>query len=104
MTPERAIAKLDRQLAKHGQPVAFRRSTTEQAAVGFVRGYKPEQLVGIITQKDREVIVSPTLLGSFVPQANDDFASGGQLGKVIAAEPIQMGTTIVRWNIQVRLN
>lgn len=104
MTPEQAIGQLDRQMSRHGQSIAFRRATTERAAVGFVRGYKPEQLVGMITQKDRQVTVSPSSLGSFVPQANDDFTTAGMLGKVMAAEPIHVGSTIVRWNLQVRLN
>jgi len=92
MTPEQAIGQLDRQLAKHGQPIAFRRGATEQNSVGFV------------TQKDREVILSPSSLGAFVPKANDDFVAGDALGKVTAAEPIQIGTTIVRWNLRVRLS
>lgn len=104
MTPEQAIGQLDRQLAKHGQPIAFRRGATEQNSVGFVRGYKTEQLVGLVTQKDREVILSPSSLGAFVPKANDDFVAGDALGKVTAAEPIQIGTTIVRWNLRVRLS
>lgn len=105
MTPERAIAKLDRQLSRHGQAIAFQRGSTEQAAVGFVRGYKVEQLVGLITQQDREVIVSPSSLGTFQPRENDDFiiVAGSELGKVMAAEPIHIGSTLVRWNLRVRL-
>lgn len=103
MTPARAIAQLDRQMAKYGQVINFKRVATTQAAVGFVRGYKAEQLVGMITQKDREVIVSPTSLGSFQPRENDDFNTGGKVGKVTAAESIQIGATIVRWNLRVTL-
>ncbi|QDZ10523.1 hypothetical protein [Devosia ginsengisoli] len=105
MTPERAIAKLDRQLSRHGQAIAFKRGATEQAAVGFVRGYKAEQLVGLITQQDREVVVSPSSLATFQPKENDDFiiTAGAKLGKVMTAEPIHIGTTPVRWNLRVRL-
>jgi hypothetical protein len=105
MTPARAIAQLDRQMAAHGQAIAFRRGATEQAATGFVRGYKADQLVGLITQQDREVIVSPSSLGSFQPRENDDFAITAEprLGKVMAAEAIHIGTTLVRWNLRVRL-
>ena len=105
MTPAQAIAQLDRQMAKHGQVINFKRAAVTQAAVGFVRGYKAEQLVGMITQKDREVIVSPTSLGSFQPRENDDFnlGVGGKVGKVTAAESIQIGATIVRWNLRVTL-
>lgn len=105
MTPTEAISILDRQLAKHGQAIAFRRGGSEQSSVGFVRGYKPEQLVGLVTQQDREVIVSPSSLGTFEPRENDDFAitAGSRLGKVMSAEPIHIGSTLVRWNIRVRL-
>lgn len=105
MTGAEVIAMLDRQMAEHGQAIAFKRGATEEAAVGFVRGYKAEQLVGLITQADREVIVSPTSLGSFQPKENDDFiiTAGSKLGKVMAAEAIHIGTTLVRWNIRVRL-
>lgn len=105
MTPAQAIAMLDRQLSEHGQAIAFKRGAVEQAAVGFVRGYKAEQLVGLITQQDREVIVSPSSLATFRPRENDDFVItvGVKFGKVMAAEPIHIGTTLVRWNLRVRL-
>lgn len=105
MTPDQAIAMLDRQLSAHGQAVVFKRGAVEQTAVGFVRGFKAEQLVGLITQQDREVIVSPSSLGSYQPRENDDFVitAGVKLGKVMAAEPVHIGATLVRWNIRVRL-
>jgi hypothetical protein len=105
MSPAEAIAMLDRQLSEHGQAIAFKRGAAEQVAVGFVRGYKADQLVGLITQQDREVIVSPSSLSAFQPKENDDFiiSAGSRLGKVMAAEPIHIGTTLVRWNLRVRL-
>lgn len=102
MTPARAIYMLDRQLAKHGQDVAFRRGATVTTARGFVRGYKPEQLVGLITQADRQVVMSPT--SGFVPAAQDEFITMGQLGRVTAVEPIAVAGVVVRWNLTVRLN
>lgn len=104
MTPDEAIAMLDRQIAEHGQPVAFRRGIQPQvSARGFVRGYKPEELVGMIEQADRQVVVSPTSLGAFVPQDNDDVAIAGRQGKVMDVEPVQIGTTVVRYNLRVRM-
>lgn len=103
MNPAQAITMLDAQIAEHGQAIAFKRGATEKAATGFVRGYKVEQLVGLITQQDRNVIVSPSSLGGFAPAANDDFITMGKLGKVTAAEPIHIGSTLVRWNLTVRL-
>ncbi|WEJ32194.1 hypothetical protein [Devosia sp. SD17-2] len=103
MTPSEAIAALDHQLARHGQPIGFKRGSTIQSATGFVRGYKPEALAGLITQADRSVIVSPTSLSTYVPKANDDFNANGALGKVIAVEPIHIGATVVRYNVTVRM-
>ena len=103
MTPQSAIAMLDRQIAAHGQDISFRSGSTTHSARGFVRGYKPEQLVGLITQQDRSVIVSPSSLAGYVPTAQDDFQTMGQLGKVVAAEPIAVAGVIVRWNLTVRL-
>lgn len=103
MTPTDAIAALDRQIATHGQSIAFKRGTVGQNARGFVRGYKPEQLVGLTAQNSRQVIVSPTTLGSYVPKKDDTFGTGGAQGTVVFAEPIHMDATIVRWNITVTM-
>lgn len=103
MTPANAIVALDRQIASHGQDIAFQRGSTEQQARGFVRGYKVEQLIGLITQADREVVVSPSSLGAYLPRINDEFISMGVMGKVTAAEPIHMAGVLVRWNLRVRL-
>ena len=103
MTPERAIAKLEAQIAKHGTSVSFRRGTgTPVASRGVVRGFKPEQLVGLIQQSDRDIIVSPSSLGTFVPALNDDVAMSGTLGKVQSAEPIRQDGVVIRWNIRAR--
>ena len=98
------IAKLDDGIARKGQPIAFRRGTTEHNNVGFVRGYKVEQLVGLITQKDREVIMSPSSLGAYgLPRANDDFATAGSLGKVQSVQPFHIGSTLVRIELRVTM-
>lgn len=104
MKPSKAIAMLDRQIKAHGQTITFRHNGTSFETRGAVRGYRPEQLVGLITQKDRNVIVSPTALGDYTPAAQDDFQTAGQVGKVTAAEPIHLNGVIVRWNLTVRLN
>jgi hypothetical protein len=103
MTPAQAIAALDRQLARHGQSVGFKRGSTIQSAVGFVRGYKPEALAGLITQADRSVIVSPSSLGSYLPKKNDEFVTNGALGTVQAVEDVRIGDTVVRYNLTVRM-
>jgi hypothetical protein len=68
-----------------------------------VRGYKPEELVGMVEQADRQVTLSPTNLNAFVPQDNDDVSISGRLGKVMDVEPVQIGSTVVRYNLQVRM-
>lgn len=103
MTPTDAIAALDRQISAHGQSVAFKRGATGQTARGFVRGLKPEQLVGLLTQASRMVTVSPTTLASYVPKKDDVFGTNGAQGTVVAVEPIYIGSTIVRWNIVVTM-
>lgn len=98
------IRKLDGRIARFGQSIAFRRGSTEHSATGFVRGYKVEQLVGLITQADREVIMSPSSLGSYgMPRANDDFATAGSLGKVEAVQPFHIDNTLVRIELRVRM-
>lgn len=103
MTPTQAIAALDRQLANAGQDIAFRRGETEKLAWGKLDGYDPEQLVGLITQADQKLIVSPTSLGTYEPHENDEFTTAGKLGKVMSAQPRRIQNVIVRWNIRVRM-
>lgn len=103
MTPESAIAMLDRQIADHGQSVSFRRTGVVHQTSGFVRGYRAEELVGTITQADRRVIVSPTNLNGFEPKRDDEFATLGRVGRVMEVEPVNIGSTVVRYNINVRM-
>lgn len=105
MSPSDAIAMLDRQIAAHGQRVVFRRGQgTPVATTGFVRGYQAEQLIGLITQADRNVTVSPTGLGTFVPAPQDQVSLDGAVGVVQYAEPVRMGTVNVRYNVRVRMS
>lgn len=103
MTPEQAIGMLDRQLARHGDDVSLGRAAAEQGARGLVRGYRPEQLVGLVTQAHRAVTISPTSLNGFEPRERDTFGAGGKLGVVEAAEPVRLNDVVVRWNLRVRI-
>lgn len=112
MTPWRAIAMLDRQIRAHGQPVTLRRMVTNGDPVdlqvgAFVRGYKPEELVGGIAQGDTMVTLSPTsLAGSALeaspPRRNDKVLVDGRLRNVEMADPVRLAGTLVRLNLQVR--
>src|SRR5690606_15930606 len=105
MTPTEAISMLDRQIAAHGQSIALRRgSGAQHSARGIVRDYKPEQLVGLVTQADRSVILSPTTLGAFgVPRLQDAVSISGRIGTVQEAEPIAIDDVVVRVNVRVRM-
>lgn len=104
MTPAQAIAALDRQLAAHGSKVFFaRQGTPQQEARAFVRGYKSEELVGVIEQADRKLIVSPTSLAGFAPKKKDRTTVGGTSGTVEDVDPVEIDGVVVRFNIRVRL-
>lgn len=103
---------LDRQIAAHGQPVTLRRMVTngdpvDLAAAAFVRGYKPEELIGGVAQGDTMVTLSPSaLVGSAfaanLPRRNDKLVVEGRLRNVEMADPVRLSGTLVRLNLQVR--
>jgi hypothetical protein len=105
--PLKLIANLDRALLESGQDVSLRRAagTTQQTMRAFVRGYKPAELVGMITQGDRSVVLSPTSLGVFgVPKNGDDISIAGRRGKVQAdVEELRVANVLVRVNLRVRM-
>lgn len=105
MTAEEAIAALDANLSDYGQAISFRKADMSTlVTTGFVRGYQPQQLVGLIQEVDRNVILSPTGVGAFVIEATDQVALNGQLGTVQSVEPVSIGATVVRLNCRVRFS
>lgn len=118
MTPANAIAKLDAQLAVHGQTITLRRSgspNVDVSLLAFVRGYEPRELNGGVVQGDSEVTISPTGIGSWpgalaqsdgtdtkVPRKNDKVVIAGRVRNIEAPMPIYIGSTLVRVNLQVR--
>jgi hypothetical protein len=112
MTPAQAIAMLDRQIAKHGQPVVLRRvvanaAATEATVSAFVRGYKPDELVAGIVQGDTLVTLSPTSVAGTpfspaVPRRGDKVLIDGRLRSVELADPVSIAGVMVRLNLQVR--
>lgn len=104
MTPLQAIAMLDRQLARHGQTVTLARGASSVTIPGFVRGFRPEELVGDIQQGDLSAVLSPTNLGDFpVPvQHNDKLTVAGAVKNVESAEHVCMLDQLVRINLVVR--
>ena len=106
MTPQEAIAGLDRALSDCGQTVTLRRGVGGATATmrGFVRGYDIEKIVGLITLADRRVIISPTGLGALgLPRGGDDFSTNGRLGKIQDdVNPIYVNDVLVRVEMRVR--
>lgn len=105
MTPAAAIAMLDRQVDAHGQTVTFHRGATTLAMRGFVREFKPEQLVGLITEQDRLVVLSPSVLSTYgTPKELDDVSIASKLGKVQSVGTTHIDDTLVRLEVRVRLS
>ena len=112
MTPQQAIASLDRQINRHGQTITLRRpvanaSPIEKTCKAFVRGYKPDELIGGVQQGDSLVALSPTgLAGSdfatTLPRAMDKVLIAGRVRNVQMADPVLLGDQVVRINLQVR--
>lgn len=121
MTPDVAIASLDARLASVGQTVTLQRrvpngSPVEVACKAFVRGYRPEELVGGISQQDSFVILSQTeitaagwpgagpttTLDPRVPLKNDRVVINGRSRNIEAAVGISMADVLVRVEMQVK--
>jgi len=107
MTPEKAIASLDRQIAKHGQSVKVRKGNTtdgEIAARASVRGMKPDEIAGAITQSDRKVVLSPTgiSVGS-LPKSGGSVVIDDAPQQIIGKPDfVKINDVIVRINISVK--
>lgn len=107
MTPERAIAALDRQLAKHAQMIILRKGNTTVGQVtvkGFVRGVTADDIVGAITQTDKKVTISPTGLEAFgLPGANTIAVIDGAPTNIIGKpEVIKLNDVVVRINMVMK--
>lgn len=112
MSPADAIAMLDRQIAKHGQTITLERLVPNGTAVtetvrGFVRGYKPEELAGGITQGDSSVILSPTTLvgtpfETEIPATNNKAVIAGRRRNIGMVDPVYIDDVLVRINLLVK--
>ena len=119
---------MERMLSRYGQDVILRRSvgTSPQTNVdctvrAFVRGYKPDELVGGVIQGDSHVIIAgadidaaqwpggqplqnpPRATDPRVPRKGDKVIIEGRLRNVEVADPVYMGTgDLLRVNLTVR--
>jgi hypothetical protein len=106
MTPAQAIAALDRQLVAHGEDVTLRKGNTtvgQKTVRAFVRGFKPEQLVGTLTQASKRVTLSPTGLDTYGLPQRGQFVLIDGTPRSIDGEPefIHFGGELVRINLTV---
>jgi hypothetical protein len=106
MTPAEAIAMLDDQIARNGQTLKFKRGNGQPVSMrGFVRGFKPDELVGTLKQGDRIIVLSPSTIGTFgVPQTLDKvaFLAGSSATVQSPPEQVHMDDVLVRINVVVR--
>lgn len=105
MTPERALAKLNRQLAKHGQLVTITRKGYPPVTVpALVRRADPEALTGGIVQTKVKVTVSPTGFEAWSPPPGEgDWVKteDGDGRKSLPAEIVRLDGVVVRINLTV---
>jgi hypothetical protein len=106
MTPAQQIADLDAALARRGTSVQLRKTNTHVGQVTVLakwRGYKPDEIAGIIQQGDSKVIISPTGLDAFgIPPQNGYVVISNVPRRIIAPTPIYDGGVLVRIELQVR--
>ena len=107
MTPAHAIAKLARQLARHGQNVDLRKmaggviKSETKGVRAFVRGFKPDELVGAIQQGDRNIVLLPD--APALPLGKGDkIVIAGTVTNIESAEIVRMADMPVRVNVRVR--
>lgn len=105
-TPAGWIARLDADLARRGRDIILRKSNTATGQITVkakVRGYRPDEVTGIIVAGDSKVIISATGLETFgVPPSNGFAVWDGVPRRIIVPTPIYDGNTLVRVELQVR--
>jgi len=122
---QQSINDLDADLEEDGEYITLRRvigsgSNTSnvdcQKVPAAVRAFKPEELVGGITQTDSQVIISPTVLRRkqwlppaspslpsfpWLPQINNKAIIQGRVRKISFMKPIVVGGEVVRIELVV---
>lgn len=113
MTPQAAIAALDRQLAQHGQAVILRRDTgtdpqpLDVTVRAWPIGNEAVELQGRLKQGQRLVVLSPTEMARaqwcWPPRADDLVILPGDVPtSVLSVEEKRLGDTLVRLELVVR--
>lgn len=108
---------LERALARAGETVTLRRRLGTSPAfasievLAVVRGYRPDELVGGITQQDSEVILAPleetsawpgSAGGSSLPRKGDQIVVGERVHNVEAVGVLRVRGEVVRLQLRIR--
>lgn len=123
MTPAQAIASLDSQLAAHGEDCTLRRKEgsplvdKDVTVRASVRGVKPAEIVGTVTQAYSKVVMSmthiladgwpaghtvtPGAVDPRIPRINDFLVVKGKQRQIMFADSIAIDGTVVRVNLTV---
>jgi len=106
LTPAQQIADLDAALERRGTAIQLRKTNSAAGQVTVPakwRGYKPDEVMGIILAGDTKVILSPTGLETFgIPPQNGYAVVGGVPRRIIVPTPIYDGGVLVRIELTVR--
>lgn len=101
MTPAQSIADLDAAIARRGESITMKRGATSVTVKALVRGKSAGDLPGTDGQMHWTIIVSPTSLGALgVPKLGDTAVIKGKECEVSVADPIHMGSALVRVNLE----
>lgn len=120
MTPARAIAMLDRQLAQHGEDVTLRRrsgaGTLDVTCRARPVAAKAGELVGEVRQTATMLVLSPTQIlaagwpsglapgaseDERWPRPGDEVVLDGRTRRISSAERFRLDGTVVRINLEV---
>ena len=90
-----------------GRGVTLRREpSTDVSVKAFVRGYAPNELVGDITQGDRELKISNSEIAAAAwpgpPVKGDRVIIDARTTTILAVEPLHIGEDIALYVLRVR--
>lgn len=104
--------EIEAEVTTYGQQVVLRRLTgtgltpTDVTLFAVVRGYQPQDLVGMIAEGDRRVIMGNKAIVAASwpgpPKRDDQIVIDGKSTNIIACASITLDGDIARHDIQVR--
>ena len=96
-------------LVRHGRAMTLRRRVgmtttfTEATALGVLRGFSPDELVGGVMQGDARVILDATPVAALAPPRKGDFlVADGRTWSVQGAHARMVGDDLAAYELWVR--